>query len=164
MTSCSRLWRSHSLRLQLLAPHNTKLFPSAKLFSASTLTTRCFFRKENGIRMDHIHFSFFKINMSVETKTLHPAFSTPWRYRCCARCNALQRCTVNAFSSISRGKGSWVSSSQLLTEWAFCRFPRGSVSIPMMFLIHLRIYIYCISNMYKYCIKIYIYILCIKYV
>ena len=78
MTSCSRLWRSHSLFLQLLAPHNTKLFPSAKLFSASTLTTRCFFRKENGIRMDHIHLSFFKINMSVKNKTLHPAFSIPW--------------------------------------------------------------------------------------
>ena len=68
MTSCSRLGRRHSLRLQLLAPHNTKRFPSAKLFSASTLTTRCVFRTENGIRMDHIHVSFFKINMSVKTK------------------------------------------------------------------------------------------------
>ena len=110
MTSCSRLWRSHSLFLQLLAPHNTKLFPSAKLFSASTLTTRCFFRKENGIRMDHIHLSFFKINMSVKNKTLHPAFSIPWlMISMLCPLQRLQRCTVNAFSSISRGKGSWVS-------------------------------------------------------
>jgi hypothetical protein len=29
--------------------------------------------------------------------------------------------------------------SQLLTEWAFCTFPRESVSIPMMFLIHIYI-------------------------
>ena len=159
MTSCSRLWRSHSLRLQLLAPHNTKRFPSAKLFSASTLTTRCVFRTENGIRMDHIHVSFFKINMSVKTKHFTLLLAPhDWWYRCCARCNALRRCTLNAFSSNSRGKAPWVSSSQLLTEWAFCTFPRGSVSIPMMFLIHLHIYIYCISNMYKYYIKIFIYI------